>query len=126
MLKKAKNLKFLDSNRLIRQDKVCKWLEFQLVRYLRLPSLVGKLEYNTFRIFKEKIWAKTNSWKNNFLSQVGKEILIKAIIQAIPIFFMSVFKLPRMLCKEITLLIPDFGEIIGMVIRECNGEVGQR
>ena len=30
----------------------------------------------------------------------GKEILLRTIIQAIPVFAMSVFKLPKSLCKE--------------------------
>jgi hypothetical protein len=30
----------------------------------------------------------------------GKEILLKAIIQSIPVFPMCVFKLPKGLCKE--------------------------
>ena len=36
------------------------------------------------------------------LSQAGKVILIKAVIQAIPTYIMSVFKLPNTLCDEMT------------------------
>jgi hypothetical protein len=35
-----------------------------------------------------------------FIYGGGKEILIKAIIQAIPVFAMAVFKIPKQLCKE--------------------------
>ena len=42
------------------------------------------------------------------MSQVGKEILIKAITQAIPIYTMSVFKLPNTLCDEMTNMVRKF------------------
>ena len=36
------------------------------------------------------------------LSRVGNEILIKAVAQAIPTYTMGVFKLPNILCNEMT------------------------
>ena len=44
-------------------------------------------------------------WKEKLLSQVGKEIMIKAVIQSIPAYSMSVFKLPVSLCKDIEMMI---------------------
>ncbi|XP_042958006.1 uncharacterized protein LOC122293492 [Carya illinoinensis] len=42
-------------------------------KYLGLPAIVGRSKFNTFRSLKERIWQKIVSWKNKFLSQVGKE-----------------------------------------------------
>ena len=44
------------------------------------------------------------------LSQAGKEILIKAIAQAIaiPTYTMSVFKPPNTLCDELTSMVRSF------------------
>lgn len=42
-----------------------------------------------------------NGWKENFLSHAGKEILLGAVIQAIPTYTISVFQLPKSLCREI-------------------------
>ena len=47
-------------------------------------------------------------WKEKLLSQAGKEVMIKAVIQSIPAYSMSVFKLPVSLCKEIEMMIRRF------------------
>jgi hypothetical protein len=49
-----------------------------------------------------------NGWKEKFLSHAGKEVLIKAVLQAIPTYTMSVFKLPITLCREINSLFSKF------------------
>lgn len=67
-------------------------------KYLDLPVLVGKKKHLTFKWLKDRIWQKLNNWKNNFLSQVGKEVLIKAVLKAIPIYTMSLYQLPKSLC----------------------------
>jgi len=43
--------------------------------------------------------------ERKILSQAGREILIKAVVQAIPTYTMSCFKLPKGLIKEIEVLI---------------------
>ena len=42
------------------------------------------------------------------LSQAGREVLIKAVIQAIPTYTMSCFKLPKGLVRELKSLIQKF------------------
>jgi hypothetical protein len=42
------------------------------------------------------------------LSQAGREILIKAVIQAIPTYTMSVFLLLKTLCKDINSMMGRF------------------
>jgi hypothetical protein len=49
-----------------------------------------------------------NNWKTKFLSQAGKEILLKAVVQAIPTYSMSVFQLPISLCKDINGMMQKF------------------
>jgi hypothetical protein len=48
-----------------------------------------------FKHFIEKIIQRINGWKEKLLSIGGKEILLKAVAQAIPVFFMSVFLIPK-------------------------------
>ena len=46
--------------------------------------------------------------EGKLLSQVGREVLIKSVIQAIPTYSMSCFKLPKGLIKEIETMICKF------------------
>lgn len=77
-------------------------------KYLGLPSLVGRNKRNTFNEIKEKLRKKLAGWKEKMLSKAGKEVLIKAVAQAIPTYTMSYFKLPDALCEELTSMIWNF------------------
>ncbi|KAK9986188.1 hypothetical protein SO802_031139 [Lithocarpus litseifolius] len=70
--------------------------------YLGLPSLVGKSKINTFAQLKQRVENKVSGWKEKLLSSAGKEVLIKAVAQAVPSYTMSCFKLPNKLCDELT------------------------
>jgi len=76
--------------------------------YLGLPSLVGRTKKHSFNLIKEKVWRKLQSWEGKLLSQVSREVLIKAVIQAIPTFAMGCFKIPLGLCHDIEALINKF------------------
>ena len=47
-------------------------------------------------------------WKERLLSQGGREVLIKVVLQAMPTFTMACFKLLKSLCKDIESLIKKF------------------
>ena len=47
-------------------------------------------------------------WKEKLLSQADKEVMIKVIIQSIPAYSMSVFRLPTSLYKDIEAMIRKF------------------
>ena len=77
-------------------------------KYLGLPAVVGKNKKTSLNYIKERMWAKLQGWKEKLISQAGREILLKAMVQAIPIFAMSCFKLPVGLCKDIEMQIKKF------------------
>ena len=56
-------------------------------KYLGLPSLVrnGKGKKESFSYIKEKVWQKLQGWEAKLLSQAGREVLLKEVIQAIQI-----------------------------------------
>ena len=80
----------------------------QYEKYLGLPAFVGRAKKQGFAYIKERIWRKIQGWKEKLLSQAGKEVLIKLVIQAIPTYSMSCFKLPKCLIKEIKIMIQKF------------------
>ena len=71
-------------------------------KYLGLPSMVGLDRSDSFSHLLERIIKRLENWNEKFLSLGGKEILLKVVIQSIPVFAMSVFNIPKKLCKEMT------------------------
>ena len=70
-------------------------------KYLGLPSIIGRSKTKVFVEVKERVAKKLAGWKEKLLSMGGREILIKAVAQAIPTYTMSCFLLPKSLCDEI-------------------------
>jgi len=51
---------------------------------------------------------KLKGRKEKLLTKAGKEILIKSIVQTLPTYAMSIFKLPLSICKAIERRIASF------------------
>ena len=80
----------------------------QYEKYLGLTSLVGRRKKESFTHIKQQVWKKIQGCEAKLLSQVGREILIKAVAQALPTYTMACFKLFISLCNEIEILICKF------------------
>ena len=70
-------------------------------KYLGLPPMVGRGKKKAFNRIKDQVGRKIAGWKGRLLSNVGMEILIKAVAQATPTYTMNCFKLPDSLCSKI-------------------------
>ena len=77
-------------------------------KYLGLPSFIGRSKTQVFSILKERIGQKLVGWKGKLLLMGGKEILIKAMAQAIPMYTMSCFELPQNLCDDLESMMRNF------------------
>ncbi|KAA3481446.1 reverse transcriptase [Gossypium australe] len=64
-------------------------------RYLGLPNMVGRQKKEAFQNLVDRIVMRIDGWSSRLLSQGGKEIFIKAILQAIPTYAISVFLFPK-------------------------------
>ena len=88
------------------QDQVKQMFGAQIIqhhkKYLGLPPLLGKSKRNAFNCIKDQVGRKIARWKGKLLSSAGREILIKAVAQAVPTYTMSVFLLPIALCDDMT------------------------
>nr|XP_027081023.1 uncharacterized protein LOC113703745 [Coffea arabica] len=77
-------------------------------KYLGLPMVITRTKEQIFGYIRDKCQKKVSNWCNKKLSQVGKEVLLKAITMAMPTYAMSCFKLPVKLCKDIHALMAKF------------------
>ena len=76
--------------------------------YFGLLSMIGRNKRNFFNGIKLRVISKVSSWQHKHFSKGDKEILIKAIAQAVPTYAMSVFKIPQGLCDDIQKVIAKF------------------
>ncbi|KAA3467080.1 reverse transcriptase [Gossypium australe] len=77
-------------------------------KYLGLPNMVGRRKNKAFQNLVDRIIARIDNWSSRLLSQGGKEIFIKAVLQAIPTFAMSCFLFPKALCEKIEIIFARF------------------
>ena len=103
---------FSPNTSVVAREEICQELHIDTEalsdKYLGLPALVGVDRSDCFKHFVERIRERIGVWMAKLLSMGGKQLLLKAIAQAIPVFAMSVFGLPKVICKEITDLISQF------------------
>ena len=69
---------------------------------------MGRSKKKAFNRIKDQVSRKIASWKGKLLSNAGREILIKAVVQAMPTYTMSCCKLPDSLCSDLNLLMGKF------------------
>ena len=73
-------------------------------KYLGLPVVVERRKKVSLNYIKDRVWGKLQGWKEKLLSQVENEVLLKTMVQVIPTFAMSCFKLPIGLFQDIEML----------------------
>lgn len=74
-------------------------------KYLGLPAHVDRSKGDKFAYLKDRVWQRIQGWKEKMLSWAGKEVLIKAVAQAIPTFAMGCFEITKGLCDQISRMI---------------------
>ncbi|XP_057723427.1 uncharacterized protein LOC130939336 [Arachis stenosperma] len=77
-------------------------------KYLDLPSIVSKSKKATFSFVKEKVRNKVQGWKRSLLSAGGRQVLLKAVGEAISIYTLSCFRLPDSLISDIHSILTQF------------------
>ncbi|CAM8982011.1 unnamed protein product [Rhodiola kirilowii] len=102
----GKNLGELDKQRIsaalgVRQVEI-------MSKYLGLPIAFGHNRTELFRDIVGRVWKKLQGWKEKALSIAGKEVLIKAVVQAMPTYAMSCFKIPVSLIKRLVGMIANY------------------
>ena len=70
-------------------------------KYLGLPEQFNNKKGEMFQFTIDKVRDAAQGWNRRFLSHGGKEILLKTVALAMPIYSMSIFRLPKTICEEI-------------------------
>ncbi|KAL0455808.1 UNVERIFIED_CONTAM: hypothetical protein Slati_0920000 [Sesamum latifolium] len=76
-------------------------------KYLGLPTVTRRSKKEMFDGIKERIREKLHSWSTKKLSQASS-VLLKSVIQSIPTYAMSCFRLPDSLLNELESLMAGF------------------
>lgn len=70
-------------------------------RYLGLPSVLGCIKSAIFCFIEHRVRERVGNWRHKLISKADKEVLIKSIAQALPIFTISAYLLPVLICDII-------------------------
>lgn len=62
----------------------------------------------TLNFIKDGVWSQLQGWNGRLFSIGGKEVLLKAVIQAIPCYSMNCFKIPARLLYDISMSMARF------------------
>lgn len=63
--------------------------------YLGLPLAMERSKRETFRWLEDRVQEEVQEWNTSYLSQAGKEALIKSCVQAYPVFCYVLFQVPQ-------------------------------
>jgi hypothetical protein len=89
-----------------------------------MPTQIGRSPTITFRYLFDRMWRHVCGLSNRPLSRMGNEIMLKAVIQAIPTYVMSCFQLLAGTCEEIWEWLSSPKDIGGMGFRDQPSNVG--
>ena len=76
--------------------------------YLGMPVGGSHKRGDFWKLVIEKVQARLSRWKGRSLSMAGKICLIRSVLSSIPLFFMSLFKLPAGVARKLIKLQRDF------------------
>ena len=76
--------------------------------YLGLPMLFGRSKAHELRYIREKLWSRNRGWNGRLLSQAGRATMIQAIGQAIPLYAMNCFMLPKGFLYDLNMMLVGF------------------
>ncbi|KAJ1689310.1 hypothetical protein LUZ63_013465 [Rhynchospora breviuscula] len=78
------------------------------IQYLGLPLTDRRPDKATYQLLIDKLTNRLSGWKAKLLSRAGRVVLASSVLSTIPIFFMSVFKLPAWVIRSIDRIRRDF------------------
>ena len=78
----------------------CKLVQLPIT-YLGVPLGANMRKFSSWQPVIAKIQQRLASWKASCLSRAGKLALIKAVLSSLPVYYLSLFKMPKRVANEI-------------------------
>eukprot|EP00253_Pinus_taeda_P011111 PITA_11111 len=70
-------------------------------KYLGAPLIDSAIKHSTWRILIEKLESRLNLWTHKTLNIASRLVLIKAVLQAMPLYVFSILAAPKWVIKRI-------------------------
>ncbi|KAG8369712.1 hypothetical protein BUALT_Bualt14G0042400 [Buddleja alternifolia] len=91
---------------------VCGKLGFQecnhKIKHLGLPFCKPATRCRDFSELIERVEKKLSSWKAKCLAHAGRNVLVKSVAQSLPVYFISLYNIPRLVCDRIDKIMRNF------------------
>lgn len=71
------------------------------ITYLGIPLGANPRKITTWRPIIEKVEKKLSGWRSHLLSKTGKLVLIKTILNTVPLYYLGLFKMPKAIAKKL-------------------------
>lgn len=69
--------------------------------YLGMPLPFGTSKTKLFQFLLATFQNKIQNWRARFLSKAGRTVMIKSVLQSLPLHVMNCYKLPLTFCKKL-------------------------
>ena len=94
------------------QEGLARQLQVNLVqnpsKYLGLNFKLRGNRVADFQFLVDKLQSKLQGWKANLLSQAGRTTLITSVLQTLPLYTFSYFKVLETICKKMDSIVRAF------------------
>ena len=70
-------------------------------KYLGDPLIIGKNNCKTFEPLINRVKSKVKSWQAPLLSQAGRNTLIKSVASTLPVYTISILRLPKKIAYDL-------------------------
>ena len=71
------------------------------IRYLGIPLGANPKKISTWEPVIDKIQLRITMWKAKFLSRAGRLVLIKFVLNNLPLYYLNLFKMPKSVARKI-------------------------
>jgi len=77
-------------------------------KYLGLNFKLRGSKVADFQFFIEKFQSKLQGWKARLLLQAGRTTLISSVLQSLPLYTFSCFRVPEQVCNKMDAIVRAF------------------